>query len=275
MDRNDYLPGEPILIGITVRNVGEEPFMDMAPLDPRSGHLSFEVSKDGAPVEWTAAQYTWLTAGDGLTLPQGEQFCDIFDLLTCFGSRKTVTTAGGSVRMRRVLEPGIYIARPIFRGRLSPNPTRSQIVVSGAELRFVVRDAASIPPAEARALNLIEDARAGVGRPPSISTWRGMDRDGLSSSRYFTVLAMAAWPTNDDSTLVEDVAEAQFRAGRGRMGAALLLKAKYQSFAEDLDSCEAWLHRAASRSSTFPCFLNTWDAYVTDRRKFARIDNSK
>src|SRR5258705_1094294 len=100
-DRQVYLPGEPVLMGMSVRNIGSGAFADLAPFGPRHHFLAISVTRNGTSHAWTAGYETWVYASEGPSLGQGAELCDVFDLGDYFGTSVQFSRNGKQYSFRR------------------------------------------------------------------------------------------------------------------------------------------------------------------------------
>jgi len=264
MDHPVYLPGEPVLIGLTVKNESASVFEDLATLVPEQGFLRFKVVRDGQPVPWAGLQATWVFSHEGSRLPPRQQFCDIVSLSDLYGRDLESVSDGRTFHLKRALQPGSYSVRTKFRTRLGVRKELSDFVIEGNEVHFTVLDSKDLPVSDRRALEVLDPSSIPGSR--SAARWNAVHTAELKSSRYLAALAVRYLPT--DSVDAVQIAEQYVSQGGGRLAAAAVLRVNFERLAGRLDRCDAWLARSQSRpeSALFACFLSSWREMVALRR---------
>jgi hypothetical protein len=268
IDKQEYLPGEPVLLGLSVRNVGPSGFVDRSPIDPRQGYMQISATRDGMPLPWTGPHESWLFAFEGPELGPGEEVCDVFDLADYFGSRVQFTLGTKTYSFRHALPPGAYSLRISYQARLGARGLPPALL-DAPEITLSIRDAAAIPSAEIDALDLTQPA----GGTQRQGRWENLTTRRLDSSSYWLLIARAALPPSDDVE-VDQAAERHAAMGRGLLGAAEL-RLKYERFYGKMSECEAWLKRAdlKDRSGKYRCLRHTWQILIVQRRKYGEVDS--
>src|SRR2546426_54267 len=152
MERSEFLPGEPVLVGLSVENRSREPFRDLAPFSVELGFLSFSLSKNGGEPFRTNGSWAAIFKCDRTALAPGSR---------------------GS---------GTYVLKTGFQARLPCSRLR-RLEVEGNDLVFSVRDSSKISRDEAEALKMLQ--RGFAGRKPSRERWNEI-RDRLIDSGYFS-----------------------------------------------------------------------------------------
>ena len=260
MDTSEFLPGEPLLVGVAVENIGGQPFENLAPLGPLHGFLRFSASRGGADVPWSRGYFTFLyTRHDERILEAGERVCYVVDLLEYFGRDDSLEHGGRPYRLR-MLDPGEYTLSARFRARLGHKYPNVEIISN--ELRFVIREASSIPETEWRVLDRIRVADRS-------ERW-GEDVALLyPASPYFQLVPWRFHETIDRTV----VARRCLEQGCGTLKAVRLLRSQYTRFEDDLDGRTKWLDEVERHDSTdaFGCYLRYWTE-LTDRARRARTD---
>jgi len=264
MDHPVYLPGEPVLIGLTVKNESASVFEDLATLVPEQGFLRFKVVRDSQPVPWAGLQATWVFSHEGSRLPPRQQFCDIVSLSDLYGRDLESVSDGRTFHLKRALQPGSYSVRTKFRTRLGVRKELSDFVIEGNEVHFTVLDSKDLPVSDRRALEVLDPSSIPGSR--SAARWNAVHTAELKSSRYLAALAVRYLPT--DSVDAVQIAEQYVSQGGGRLAAAAVLRVNFERLAGRLDRCDAWLARSQSRpeSALFACFLSSWREMVALRR---------
>jgi hypothetical protein len=256
MDRRDLLPGEPVVIGLTVENRGTEIFEDLATLNPSQGFVGLVLTRDGENMPWSGRTRTLAFTEEGARLSPGDERCDVFDLLDYFGSSVAVTLSGAVREFPYALPPGEYVLRTRFEARFGIRRDLTQVFVEGNEMRFAVGDVAAIPDSEVAALDLLHAPGDGNLR------WEEIRARGLHRSRYLISLLATNPPGNDFDAF--GATEEYVREGGGVFSAAILLRLQYGHFGSRLRERETWIGTVRKRDShgRFACFFRMWEEAV-------------
>jgi hypothetical protein len=233
-NRAEFLPGESVIVSMSVENRGPAAFEDLAWFEPRLGFLGFSLNRNGEEVRWTGPRETWLFSRPGMTLRGGERVCDTFDLLDYFGVPEATVAGTDTISWDEALPPGQYELSMRCQPRLRPNSARPPSMLSSNTVHFTVRGPASIPASEARFLRALKLRRA--------------ERSGLtlidaSRSRYVVALARRILLERgpEDTEAVDTALLTQIAREAGALTAAAVLRAKYESFHSRLTACQAWV----------------------------------
>jgi hypothetical protein len=269
LDRREFLPGEPVLIGLSIENLGSEAFADLANLEPRQEFISFRLIRDGKDLPWTAHYETWFFQVEGAALEPGGRLCNVVDLLDYFGSPSTISLGKKSFRFKRCLAPGSYSLLTRFRARMGVRQDLPRVVVEGNQVDFVVKDASAIPAFEESALDLLESSSRSSARP-RIEGWKDVSERGLGQSRY--LMSLTRWFPLADTVDVVAFANEYVSRGGGNLAGAALVVGRYWHFGNRLNAAEAWLNGAARKDAKglYTCFLRTYQRYVARAREYGR-----
>jgi hypothetical protein len=269
VDRSEFLPGEPVMIGLTVENHGSQPFEDLSTLSPATKLITFRVMKDGKLLAWGGLNGDWMFTKEGPRLAPGGRLCEVVDLLEYYGTRQMkISCKGRTFAFRHALEPGHYSVRAGFRARMGVRRDLSQLFLESNEIGFTVRDAAAIPQSELGALEVLQVGEGRGSRVGSLERWRDIQSRGLLDSRYLVAIAREYLPS-EDSVDVVPLAEGLVDSGGSVLCAAGLLRVRYEHYHSRLNACEAWLHRAEQEGTgRFTCFLRMWEEVVALGRKY-------
>jgi hypothetical protein len=269
MDRDEFLPGEPLVVGLSIENVGSDAFEDLGKLNPRRGYMGLSLIRNGKEMPWTSRFETWFYSKEGTQLAPGSQLCEVVDLLDYYGTRSNVTKSGRVFNFLRALPPGAYVLRSRFRARSGVRADLSPVFVEGNEAKFVIRDAAAIPDSEVGALDLLQIA-SDSGLPRwAPKDWRDIREGRLKGSRYFESLARAYVAASDSVDAVA-LADDYVSHGGGKLSAASVLQIVYERLNNGLDESESWLSKASRDDvkGSFSCFLGAWKENIVQARKY-------
>lgn len=269
LDHTTFVPGEPVLIGLSVENVGADPFEDLAVFEPDQNFMIFAVSRDGKEVGWKGPNLTWGFTHEGTRLLAGDRICDVINLLEYYGTEGSISHGNRTFRLRQMLEPGSYTVRAAFRARLGVRPDLPQVRVTSNEVHFVILDSPAISAPDGRALEILY---ANPRPSRSMNQWKAIREGDLRGSRYFAALADMYLPA--DSVDATGLANEYLESGGGVLGAVEVLRAKYRRFSGRLNACGAWLRQAKSQArSEFSCYLKRWEELVRLRRLYGQTED--
>lgn len=274
LDRQEFLPAEPVVVGLSIENHGSAVFEDLGKLSPPLGFIALSLTRDGKGLPWAARYETWLFAEEGARLQPGARLCDVFDLVGYFGPRGSISLDERTFTFRHLLTPGTYTLRTRFRARIGIRKDLPQITVEGNEVTFVVGDESAIPSPEMRALELVQDSSGYYRMNPPLNRWETFRSQHLDRSRYLASLSRVYLPLADSVDVIE-LAKEYASHGGGRLGAAMVLRSKFERFSYRLNALEAWLNRVELQDSTgtFTCFLRMWKEIVAQGRKYGRSED--
>ncbi len=250
MERSEFLPGEPVLVGLSVENEGRRPFEDLAPFSVELGYLGFLLSKNGGEPGRTHSSWAAVFTHEGPRLAPGDRICDVRNLGMYFRSG--------------ALGSGSYMLKTVFRARLGVRRDLRPVEVEGNEVAFTVRDTSAISSDETAALQILQLGRA--GQLPSRDRWNGI-RVGLMGSGYFPEIE-GLFMSSQDSVGLEQMASTCLAQGRP-LTAAAILRARFDRFSDNLNVYRAWIQRMErdDREAVSACILRSWRNLVLQARR--------
>jgi hypothetical protein len=263
MERGEFLPGEAILVGVSIENRSDNPVDHIADLNLDTGRLGFRLSKDGGAPIVTHSLGAWILFPEGHRLLPGDRLCEVFSLAECWQFervRAPMAYRGDTLRFLLRFSPGTYSLRAGFAALMKqdrkPLPA---LRIESDSVTFTVRDTADIPKDEAATLEALRSLYPWSPSESSWSEWSGR----LSGSRYVLGLPQLAWRALDSldaSTLASNC------LSQGRtLTAAAILRRKYANFDRRLHAADAWLASVGrdDRLRPLACFVNGWREQVT------------
>ncbi|MGE5176383.1 MAG: hypothetical protein ACM3JJ_08410 [Hyphomicrobiales bacterium] len=271
LDRDEYLPGERILVGMGLSNKGSTRIDSLYLPVPAPPIVVFRLEREGTRVMGTGLQEAaWILYLDGIRIDAGERLCDVFDLLEYFGRPEPVSRGGVTARTG-VLPPGEYTLRAWyrFRAHLLPGfPPDPGGIVSGPSLRFSIEDSTAVPESELPALRALAEVGSAAWRIDRERLWRGLEAGGIARSRYLEAVARFDLP-HGDSLAVADLAASQLGPSGGDLRAAALLRVYLLQLLGRPDASDRWLDVMESRQdlAAFDCYWRLWRQRISIQRQ--------
>ncbi len=196
LDEHNYLVGEPIYALISVTNLTNAVFEDMAPLSPGEGWLELDLRETGTErkLAFTGNHIDAIYPWSGPSLQVGREVVLPTNLLLWFG------VPGGEGKLTRCLDsralpPGKYRLTLRFHARLHPLGGDDPIVIS-RPIEFEIVPSQAYPNEEVRARRFVERCPDPSDRR-SINSYCYESLPQFYGSRYFTLIYSNIGPAAD------------------------------------------------------------------------------
>ena len=256
MERTEFLPGEPILVAVTVVNRSSGVVEHVADLSVESGRLGFSLQGVSGRPAHTRALGAMILFPEGHRLGPGERICEVIDLTAHFQELARPFIDHGRVLPAPAFQPGNYTlsaaSNPLLMEPYGPRPF---LCIEARPVTFTVSDTSAIPASEAAA---IEALRLAVPRrQASREEWSEI-QTRYAASRFLLPLVRAR---SGNSVPIAPLADTCLAQGRP-LSAAAILQWRVTSLAnnEEFRSCEAWLKQRERDpyERELSCFLRAW-----------------
>jgi hypothetical protein len=264
LDDSAYLPGQPIYLLVSAKNVSDTTFHDL-------GHISASMFLDlrlfrgrHEVKDHYLHRHATFIVTPGRDLDPGARVCGVHDLLDGFGEWIGIDMPFGSrLGPVNVLSPGRY--RLVVRFRSHVHWSGSDDWLDVTELNFRVFPPSAISPLNERALRRLAEARR-KRHVPNAGDWNEVRKQGLDRSRY--VGPLANWFIPDDARRSGgEFAVEMARVGVSPIAVGGVLRRRAYTYMRDAPrEGKEWIDgiQRSIQDSTLQCLLSTWDALMEE-----------
>lgn len=265
LDDSAYLPGQPIYLLLSAKNVSDTTFHDLGHLSsPMFLDLRLFRGRQEVKDHYLHRRATFIVE-PGRDLDPGVRVCAVHDLFDGFGKWMGIDMPFGSrLGPLNVLSPGRY--RLVVRFRAHVHWSDSDDWLNVTELNFRVLPPSAISHLNERALRRLTEARR-KRQTPNARDWNEIRELGLDRSRYVGPLA-GTFILADTGPAEGELAVEMAREGVSPIAVAGLLRGRAYRYMHDAprEGME-WISRiqGSIQDSTLQCLLSSWDALMKER----------